>query len=149
MLESPIMASELVTGVAIIDAEHLRLRQLIGQLREICSDFEMKDGCQGCGLEKTIDCERKLLDSLMDILGFMTEHFVIEERLLKGEKKSTDEKDRFALHVEDHIGLIEKLTAVATAKDLQHTVRQIAETATVLDRWLTDHIKRFDVPMLQ
>lgn len=149
MPDKPTTPAELVTGIAVIDDEHRRLRHLVGQLQGICSEFQNKFSCQGCSHDKVKNCEQKLIACLTEILGYMLDHFSNEEGLLKGRHMTQIEKELFARHVDDHVRLIESVVAVTTLENLQQTVRRVAETATILDQWLTEHIRRFDVPMLQ
>lgn len=149
MPDKPTTPVELETGIPIIDAEHQRLRELIGQLQGICDSYCDKFSCSGCGDDRILSCEQQLIACLTEILGFMVDHFSHEERLLKSRHMTQAEKDLFAVHVEDHVQLIENVVAITTLEDLQRTVRRIAETAAILDRWITEHIRRYDVPMLQ
>ena len=144
-----IYPGKLITGIAAIDEEHRRLRQLLAEVRGICAEYDRKDTCAGCSEGKVAGCERQLIACLTEILGFMMEHFRGEERILKAKCQTEVEKGLFAQHVEAHVDLIERAVMVTTLDDLQRTVRHIVDAVAILDHWLTDHIERFDVPMLR
>jgi hemerythrin-like metal-binding protein len=149
MPDKPPLPAELRTGVPIVDAEHRQLMELVGQLQTICDCYAAKSSCASCLPDKVKDCEQRLIACLSDILSFMLDHFSNEEGLLKGRLMTHAEKEQFSRHVDEHVRLIESVVAVTVLEDLQHTVRFIAKTAAILEEWLTEHIRRFDVPMLQ
>lgn len=147
--EVDVLPDEYRTGIPLIDHEHQRLHALIGNLRTICADFECKADCQGCAEEVVQRCEQQLLDVLSDVLAFMSEHFCTEEKLLRKSGMSAVERDLFESHVDEHVRLIQSISALTNVEQLYLTVSHIAETTAVLRRWLSDHIVRFDKPMLQ
>jgi hemerythrin len=144
-----ICPDEFVTGNAAIDEEHRQLRLLLAEVQGICAEYDRKDTCAGCSEGKVANCERQLIACLTEILGFMIEHFRGEECILKARCQTEVEKGHFAQHVEAHVDLIERAATVTTLDDLERTVRHIADAVAILDHWLTDHIERFDVPMLR
>ena len=146
--DHPPLPNTLSTGIAMIDEEHHQLRAFIGRLRSICNDFENQKSCIGCSSDKVSACEYALLDCVTDLLGYMVEHFRMEENLMKDLGISAKHHERYLMHAEDHANITDHVALLARPKDRQQTVRTIAETATVLSRWLDHHIEHHDVPML-
>lgn len=139
---------KLETGIPVIDDEHRRLREFIGKLRSICADFDSKPTCAGCTDEKIGACETALIDCVTELLGFMVEHFRKEESMMKDRGISAQQHERYLLHAEDHANIAERVAMLAQSRARQETVRSIADTASVLMRWLDHHIANHDVPML-
>jgi len=139
---------DLITGVSIIDDEHRHLREFIGRLRSICNEFDTKQTCAGCSDETIHACDAALLDCVTELLGFMVEHFRNEENLMKDLGVSAKQHERYLLHAEDHANIAERVAVLTHPRSRQETVRAIADTASVLARWLDHHIAHHDVPML-
>lgn len=146
--DHPGIPKELETGISIVDEEHRRLRESIDALRSICAEFDSKQNCAGCTDEKITACDTALLDCLTKLLGFMVEHFRNEENLMKDLGVSAKQHERYLLHAEDHANITDHVALLAHPRSRQETVRVIADTASLIARWLDHHIAHHDVPML-
>lgn len=146
--DHPGIPIELVTGISIVDEEHRQLRDFIVKLQMICAEFGNKQSCAGCTDEKITACDAALLDCVTELLGFMVEHFRNEENLMKNLGVSAKQHERYLLHAEDHANIAERVVVLTIPKSRQETVRAIADTASILARWLDHHIAHHDVPML-
>lgn len=146
--DHPYLPQELDTGVAIVGAEHRRLRGFIGRLRSICTDFAYKQDCTGCSAERIGACDAALLDCMTELLGFMLDHFRHEEQLMKDRGISARQYERYQLHAEDHANIAGRLAGLTRPQPRLATVREIAETTAHITRWLDHHITHHDVPML-
>jgi hemerythrin-like metal-binding protein len=146
--DHPSFPKELKTGITIVDEEHRQLREFIGRLRTICAEFDSKQNCAGCTGEKILACDAALLDSLTKLLGFMVEHFRNEENLMKDLGVSVKQHERYLLHAEDHANIADRIALLAHPRPRQETVRVIADTASLIARWLDHHIAHHDKPML-
>lgn len=142
------LPNELETGITIIDDEHRHLRDFIVRLKSICTEFETRQSCEGCSDEKVSTCETALLDCVTELLGFMVEHFRNEENLMKELGISAKQHERYLLHAEDHANIAERVAVLTHPRTRLETVRSIADTASILSRWLDHHIAHHDVPML-
>jgi hemerythrin-like metal-binding protein len=147
--DHPGFSKELETGISIIDEEHRHLREFIGGLRTICAEFDSKQTCAGCTNEKITACDAALLDYVTELLGFMVEHFRNEEDLMKDRGLGAQQQERYLLHAEDHANIAERIAVLTHPRSRQETVRVIADTASLVARWLDHHIAHHDVPMLQ
>jgi hemerythrin-like metal-binding protein len=146
--DHPGFSKELETGISIVDEEHRQLREFIGGLRTICAEFDSKPTCAGCTDEKITACDAALLDCVTELLGFMVEHFRNEENLMKDLGVNTKQYARYLLHTEDHANIADRVALLAQPRSRQETVRAIADTASLIARWLDHHIANHDVPML-
>jgi hemerythrin-like metal-binding protein len=146
--DHPGLPQELETGISIVDDEHRCLRQFIGRLRSICDEFDTKQTCAGCPDEKINACDTALLDCVTELLGFMVEHFRNEENLMKDLGVRTKQHERYLLHAEDHANIADRITLLTYPRSRQDTVQAIADTASLIARWLDHHIEHHDVPML-
>lgn len=146
--DHPGIPQELETGISIVDEEHRQLREFIGELRTICTDFDSKPTCAGCTNEKIAACDTALLDCVTELLGFMVEHFRNEESLMKDLGVISKQHERYLLHAEDHANITDHVALLTHPRPRQETVRAIADTASVIARWLDHHIEHHDKPML-
>jgi hemerythrin-like metal-binding protein len=146
--DHPCIPQELETGVAIVDEEHRRLREFIGRLRSICADFACKQDCTGCSAERIGACDAAFLDCMTELLGFMLDHFRHEEQLMKDLGISARQHERYQLHAEDHANIAGRLAGLTRPQPRAATVREIADTASHITRWLDNHIADHDLPML-
>lgn len=147
--DQTLLPDALATGFAMIDEEHRQLKAAINRLRTICDDFDNKQTCAGCSVDRISACESSLLDCVSDLLGYVVEHFRTEENLMKDLGISMKHRERYLSHAEDHANIADRIALLARLTDQQLTVQAIADTAAVLSRWLDHHIQHHDVPMLQ
>lgn len=60
--------------------EHVRLNQLLQNLRGTCDKFYSLEGCHGCGKEKVASCQGRLISFKHVFLELVIKHFRNEEK---------------------------------------------------------------------
>jgi hemerythrin-like metal-binding protein len=138
------------TGIDIVDREHEQLFEFVQELERICTDYAGKLTCNGCSANAIADCEMQLLNAAGNVLLFMVDHFFAEELIMKQSALSAKRSSLFREHAEEHAKLSSDVCALLGSSALRkQAVVKAADMASILSRWLHQHIDEFDVPMLK
>jgi len=142
------LAPELLTGIPVVDEEHGRLRQLITLLEKTCSEYGQKRSCAGCDEGLVRACDASLVQCICDVIGFMSKHFAEEESFMKMIGIPTSHRELYLSHVEDHADMSDAVATLAQSVTENPAVVNIWHMASILIRWLDDHIRKHDLLML-
>lgn len=145
----PAVAPELLTGHPEIDNEHRLLLRAIEGLRSICEKFEGAGDCQGCPHASSRGCDNFLVETLGDLLMFLVDHFRNEEDLMRIGRVSLIDRELCERHKEDHAAISHAVQDIVGALAPQRTADHIRRLHTLLENWVSNHIRLHDMVLVR
>jgi hemerythrin-like metal-binding protein len=145
----PGWALKLLTGNPDVDSDHRLLLNSITRLRDICSEYERGEDCNGCTSDRTAACNRNLVDALGDLLTFLVDHFFAEEQAMRDFGLINSEKELCDRHKEDHALISDTVLRIVAALDTPQTVVLIRQLQSVLETWFRHHAELHDATLLR
>ena len=118
---------DLMTGNAVVDAEHRELIALIDKLELV------GDGPEGSGIAEALD----------ELTDYVFVHFQMEEKLMRREDYPAD---RLEAHVAEHRKL-EQRTGELVKQYSDGALSTVDPIVSFLYDWLQDHIQQVDRAM--
>lgn len=132
------------TGIPEIDYEIVYAGRTMDRVRSLCADFDIRMDAGICP-EVTPACAQELQDVLSDLMQYLVEHFVTEERLMKDVAFPHREPDLYGRHVEDHANIMEEAARLIVELERLPTVATLRGLYRLMESWTLRHISEFDL----
>ncbi len=133
--------------------EHVRLNQLLQNLRGTCDKFYSLEGCHGCGKEKVASCQGRLISFKHVFLELVIKHFRNEEKIMFDIFHTQDTNENFRLHQQEHDKLLHELESLmrklSTESERGRTSAAIREFHHQALDLFGDHFRNFDDEFLR
>ncbi|MBI1175740.1 MAG: hypothetical protein GC139_10830 [Sideroxydans sp.] len=137
----------------LIEDEHLRLHELLNNLRSTCCNLDSELGCQTCTREKMASCFGQLTSFFYNLINHSDNHFKHEEAIMLKRPEVTAEYEYFRDHRQAHHAIMKTLESIVSecmALNRQGNTaegyRQLYNKVLELFR---EHDRAFDDPFIQ
>jgi len=136
---------ELDTGHPGIDKQHEHLAQMVQNLGALCEQ-RRKTGqpCVSCKPECLSLCKDRLADLITDLLGFMFEHFVYEEKLMRLLPDTEECANHIDGHTKAHADISQQLSQLTANLDKIDPRQSSMRLQKIISGWLGQHSVRYD-----
>jgi len=139
------MTINLHTGNPAIDEQHDRLAIMAESLGEVC-EMQRQTGqfCRQCQPEHQRTCENRLSLLIADLLGFMLDHFVYEEKLMRLLPDTEVCRDHIDNHQYAHAEISRLLSNLTAQMDGENPRQSAIHLGNILRAWLGHHAATHD-----
>lgn len=131
------------TGVAEIDVEIRHAREMLGRVRDLREQVESRIASDG-NQNLLPACSQTLSDILSKLLNYLYQHCVDEEELMRFCGFNSLYPNLYAIHVEDHADITQKLAVLIGNNIDIPTVTLLGQVDAFIEEWFTEHIPSHD-----
>jgi len=136
-----------------IEEEHVRLMEVLGELKATCCNIQNQMGCEGCSREKHGACRGQLTSFFYNLVNLAFNHFSHEELIMLKRPHVTTEYEYFRNHKQAHQDILLDLDRIVNTCRSFKEQGQIAEAYRQfhgrVSSLLTEHDQSFDDPFIQ
>lgn len=138
----------LETGHPVIDKQHHHLSELVQRLDSVC-EMRRQTGvaCSACVSDCFSICSDRLANLISELLSFMLDHFVYEEKLMRLLPDTEECRNHIEGHMYAHAEvsclLSQLTTSLAEADPMQSSIR----LRNIINGWLGQHAIRYDTKL--
>ena len=137
----------------LIEEEHLRLHELLDNLRATCCNLGNQLGCQGCSSEKLAACKGQLTSSFHNLVYLSDNHFFHEESIMRNWPRIAEEYEQFHRHRQAHAGIMvalhQTVSECAVLDGQGETAEGYRRLYTRMSELLEEHGHLFDDPFIR
>lgn len=131
------------TGVNEIDVEIRHAREMLGRARDLREQVESRIASDG-NRNLLPACSQKLDDILSTLLNYLCQHCMDEEELMHFYGFNSLHPSLYAIHVEDHADITQKLAVLIGNNIDTPTVALLEQVDAFIEEWFTEHIPSHD-----
>lgn len=135
--------SNFVTGIAEIDAEARWVHLALVSIRALQAEFASHDA-DSCAESPVPGRAHQLQELLYEVMTYLHDHIVYEERSMKAQGFSATHRDAYAHHVKDHADLTQVAADLIFKSDTTPIADLLRSIESLVWRWLTGHIREHD-----
>jgi hemerythrin len=136
----------------LIEAEHLRLEQFLGELYETCSEMVPDFGCSGCDSGKFAACQGRLPSFFYDFYELVSNHFDNEEKIMRDSLWSESGYELLRQHNQEHARLMREVKELIEECSTFNKQGNVAAAIRHFHNKVTDmfgeHARTFDSRLL-
>lgn len=136
-----------------IEEEHVRLSEVLDELKGTCCNIQNQLGCDQCSREKLATCKGQLTSFFYNLVNLAFNHFSHEELIMLKRPHVTTEYEYFRKHKQAHQSILLKLDQ---AVDTSRSCKQKGQTAEAyrqlhsrISTLFVEHDQSFDDPFIQ
>jgi len=138
----------LETGHPAIDKQHQHLAELVKSLDSVCETRQQTGApCRNCVSEHTSVCSDRLANLISELLGFMLDHFMYEEKLMRLLPDTGECRTHIEGHMYAHAEISRLLSQLTTDLARTDPMKSSLRLQNILNGWLGQHAVGFDTKL--
>jgi hemerythrin-like metal-binding protein len=139
------MTMNLHTGHFAIDQQHDALAKMVEGLDTVCEKRRQTgEYCRQCSYEHQRVCSDRLSHLISDLLGFMLDHFVYEEKLMRLLPDTEECRKHIDSHHYAHAEISRLLSNLTAELDRENPSQSAIHLRHILMAWLGNHATTHD-----